>query len=210
MESFSCGTKPLGGIKPLKQLGFYVMNKAQNLLLSGTIAIGSIFAVNAQDAQQGELLAINNSNKTEVNVKNGALYPAVREGGAGEAGRHSAQNALMVLYIMGAKGTADKVEPYSAKEYAEILQKAFKNPKFTNNPTDVVIFHEELDREGPTWAGVFINGEDYKTKSGNKFFPPKLIGKYIDTFADAYAKTKGITSYSPASSKADGIALNNE
>ena len=111
----------------------------------------------------------------------------IREGHFGTANDYSFHKKALVVFISGAQGTEEKPEPYTAKEYAQILQKAFSNKKYTDNPTDVVVYYKETGREGASLANVIINGEEYKTKSGSTVFTPMLVGKHIDTFADAYA-----------------------
>lgn len=201
MESINCMSQSSHGIKG-KNNRDTTMNKTQSALLTGALAISSVFAMNAQTSanDDGKLLADASFNNTEISNKD-ALTPAIREGHFGQARTHSGQNNMMVVYISGAKGTDENPEKYTAKQYAEILQKAFANPKYTDNPADIVVFYRETEQDRVSTASVLINGEKYKTKSGRTTFTPMLIGKHIDTFADAYAKTKSVASYTSEMNK---------
>ena len=172
------------------------MSKAKTLLLSSALTISGLFAAQAQtSANDDKLIAMNDPAKTEVvaDNKKDVLNPPVREGHFGQAQTLSGQNNLLVIYISGGKGSKEEPEQYTAKEYAEILQKSFANPKYTDNPADIVVFYEESGRDGVSTASVLINGDEWKTKEGDRVFTPRLIGKHIDVFADAYAKTKAVS-----------------
>lgn len=118
--------------------------------------------------------------------------PSVREGGYGDAIGYASKHNLLVLFIYGGKGKKDEPEKYSAKEYAELLQEGFKNPKYTNFPTETVVFYQESGEYGPTVARVLINGKDYKTENGASTFSPSLIGNHIDIFTKYYREKNGI------------------
>ena len=172
------------------------MSKAKTLLLSSALTISGLFAVQAQtSANDDKLIAMNDPAKTEVvtDNKKDVLNPPVREGKFSEAAHLSYDHKIMVVYISGGKGTKEEPEQYTAKEYGEILQKSFASTKYTDNPTDIVVVWEESGEEGVTVASVLINGEEWKTSKGSSVFTPRLIGKHIDGFADAYAKTKAVS-----------------
>ena len=158
----------------------------------------------------GKLLADASITKTEI-FNNNIMNPVVREGKATDALIFSENHKLLVVYISGAKGTADKPEKYTAHQYGQILQKAFANPKYTDNPTDIVVFYKESSEEGPSTASVYINGDVYTTKSGRTVFTPMIVGSGIDRFADAYALTKPKTKTAFNAPKSEnGLVINNE
>lgn len=200
------------------------MKKAQNILLAGSLAIGSIFTANAQsNNNDAKLLADASIPKKEITEnKADNLHPLVREGDYVDALRLSRDEKILVVFISGANGTAEKPEPFTAKEHGEIIQPAFKNQdrngnsvnakgeryNYTDNPTDIVVVYTETGENRMTTASVLINGKKFQTKSGRENFPVKFVGKYVDVFADEYAKVNGIAFLAPSS--ANGLALNKD
>lgn len=124
--------------------------------------------------------------------ENDPLNPSVREGGYGTALTHSGKNKMLVLFVFGAKGTKDKPEKYTAKEYSELLQAAFKNEKYTNYPTETVVFYQESNEYGPTIARIIVNGLRYETDNGSSVFSPRAIGNHIDVFTKYYREKNNI------------------
>ncbi|MGH1384305.1 hypothetical protein [Kordia sp.] len=124
--------------------------------------------------------------------ENDPLNPPVREGGYGAAVTYSVKNNALVLFILGGKGKKNEPEKYTAKEYAQLLQAGFKNPKYTNYPTETVVFYQESDELGPTVTRVFINGLRYETDNALSVFSPKTIGNNIDLFTKYYRKKNNI------------------
>lgn len=108
-------------------------------------------------------------------------YPYIQDG-FGEAETYSHQKKKLVIYISGGQGVNGKPEPYAAREYAELLYNAFKNPKYTNYPTEIVVFYDEKGKDRSTKAIVVICGEEYFSKKGTRFFSPVAIGNNIDIF----------------------------
>ncbi len=211
MESFACGRRGKNGIKPMKLLGIVPMNKAQNLLLATGLTISSVFAMNAQsNDNDAKLLADASVTNTEmVAKKSDVLTPAIRKGHAGDASFHSGKHDLLVVYIYGAKGRDGKKEPYTAEQYARILQKAFGDEEYTNYPTDIVVFYEESGLEGSTIASVYINGREYKTKDGTRTFTPIAVGNNIDVFTKKYAdEKKKLAGLQNSSTNTNTVAVN--
>ena len=113
-------------------------------------------------------------------------YPYINAG-FGYAERYSGRKNKLVIYISGGQGT-DKPEPYTALEYSQLLYEAFKNPDFTNFPTEIVVFYDEEGKDRATKASVIICGEEFKTKSDKSIFSPMAIGNNIDLFTKAFAE----------------------
>ncbi|PTX58565.1 hypothetical protein C8N46_11356 [Kordia periserrulae] len=120
------------------------------------------------------------------------LNPPVREGGYGDAVTCSGKNKALVLFILGGKGKKEEPEKYTASEYAKLLQAGFKNPKYTNYPTETVVYYRETNKYGPTVARIIINGLRYETDSGASVFSPSMIGNYIDVFTKYYREKNNI------------------
>jgi len=112
-------------------------------------------------------------------------YPFIK-GHISDAERYSYQKNKIAIYISGGQGEEGKPEPYTAKEYGELLYEAFKNEEYTNYPTEIVIFYRESNSSRITKASVVICGEEYKTKNGNSIFSPAAIGNNIDVFTKRY------------------------
>ena len=151
----------------------FLNKKLYPALLTGVFAIGCAFTMNAQSSKK-------------ISTKEDPLTPVVRKGDYTDAVFLSANEKIITIYVSGAKRHKDKPEPYTAKQYAIMLQGAFGDKEFTNYPTKTVSFFEENRDEGATLARILINGYDYKTKSGNSDFLPDAIVGYIDVFTKKY------------------------
>ena len=91
-----------------------------------------------------------------------------------------------MIYISGGQGVEGKSEPYTAREYAELLYNAFKNPEYTNYPVEIVVFYDEAGKNRKTKSSVVICGEEYETRNGNNIFTPTGIGNNIDVFTKRF------------------------
>jgi len=116
-------------------------------------------------------------------------YPYIR-GHISDAERYSYQKSKIAIYISGGQGEEGKAEPYTAKEYGELLYEAFKNEEYTNYPTEIVIFYRESNSPRITKARVVICGEEFKTKNGKSIFSPIAIGNNIDVFTKSYKQNQ--------------------
>lgn len=122
-----------------------------------------------------------------------ADYPFV-EGNFVKATRFSYQKSKIAIHISGGKGVKGTPEPYTAREYAGLLYKAFKNPEYTNYPTEIVVFYDEEGGNRETKASVIICGEEFVSKNGNADFSPMAIGNNIDVFTKRYSQFKRLSS----------------
>ena len=166
------------------------MNKTQSRLLTGALAISSIFTMQAQsnDNSDAKLFADNSLTKTEL-VDEKALDPVVRQGKYTDGQDLSRDEKIIVIDISGAKGTVENPEPFTAEQYGIMLQAAFGDKEFTNYPTKkVVANYRETGKDRPTVARVIINGRDYETKEGSMVFTPDMIAQFVDVFTKKYAE----------------------
>jgi hypothetical protein len=176
------------------------MNISKVLLFLGLLLVGGIFNIHSQTSPiDKNLIGAGSDEPTTTkldNYKGNSSNPFVTEGKYSDATNLSYHEKLLVIYISGAKGSKLKPETYTAQQYAEILQKAFANPKYTDKPVNIMVVFNNTEEIGSTTAHVLINGEKWKTKDGRSIFAPGLIAKHIDMFADAYADINRIVTYS--------------
>lgn len=192
MESFSCNTTKVNGIKLMKSLGEMPMNKAKTLLLTSALTISGLFAAQAQtSANDDKLIALNNPEKTEV-VTGTKLDNPVRNGDYVDAERLSALNNLLVIHIYGGKGKTGQPEPLTAQQYAERLVAGFKDKQYTKYPMDIAVVYEESGKNRITTGMVLINGDEYETPKGRTVFTPIQIADNMDLFTTKYMQANGL------------------
>ena len=120
-------------------------------------------------------------------------YPFI-EGSISKAERYSYQKNKIAIHISGGQGVDETPEPYTAREYAELLYNAFKNTEYTNYPTEIVVFYDENGQGRATKASVVICGEEYVSENGNSNFSPMAIGNNIDIFTKRYLQINNLSS----------------
>ena len=187
MESNSCAIRWGNDIKQEKT-GIKMMNTLKKAAIGAGIVLASAFA--AKDAVSQDIVASNsntpaktsltsNFSATEKEPKKPAAI--IKEGHGGDAQVHSLRHKdIFVLSIYGGtKGiNGEPQEAYTAKVYAELLQK-----EFAKYGEDVAVFYTETGREIPTVTQVLKAGQTFdrvqkqfiNSSSPNSFFHPFIL-----------------------------------
>jgi hypothetical protein len=155
-----------------EKTGIKMMNNLKKTVLGVGIALTTMFAAN-KDAVSQDIVASNsnasaktsltsNFSATEKEPKKSAAI--IKEGHGGDASFYSLKNEnIFVLWISGGtKGiNGEPQEAYTAKQYAELLQK-----EFAKYGEDIAVFYIESDKDHPTGLQIIKDGRTYDRTDG--------------------------------------------
>ncbi len=174
------------------------MNKAKNLALATTLALGGIFS---GKAQTNDLAMANVPASSRASINSNLTQPDVRaHKGDGKAMQASFDGNIAIHTFHS------KHDPISGFRYARGLANGFASrDKTGNNPIYITSTHQDNLDIPNTYSYVYINGITWKFE-GNDVLSPKFIGQYAPLIMADYVKAHGKDKLIPINQEPNLIA----